>query len=149
MEFLELIHAKINGLWWGPNMGDDSSKNKVEWSVMCAIDDFVYGLVACESCFMFIYCTLTSFLDSVWWLVAKVRTRSHSSHSLLSVLILTCACLLWVSIVFLTNCHDCCILLVETDFRDLEECYGLYRTFPISNLTSEPNLIFHIPLFPK
>ena len=48
---------------------------------MCAIDDFVYGLVACESCFMFIYCTQTSFLDSAWWLVTKVRTRFHSSHS--------------------------------------------------------------------
>ena len=58
---------------------------------MCAIDDLVFGLVACESCFMFIYYTLISFLDSTLWLVVKVCPHSYSSHSLLSVLILTCA----------------------------------------------------------
>ena len=34
-------------------------------------------------------------------------------------------------------------------FRDLEGCYGLYRTFLISNLTSEPDLVFHWPPFPN
>ena len=27
---------------------------------------------------------------------------------------------------------------------DLEGCYGLYRTFPISNLTPSPDLVFFI-----
>ena len=48
---------------------------------MCGSGDFVFGLVACELCFMFINCALTPFLDSTLWLVAKVCTYSHSGHS--------------------------------------------------------------------
>ena len=47
---------------------------------MYANGDFVFGLVTCELCFMFINCALTSFLDSELWLVAKVHTHSHSGH---------------------------------------------------------------------
>ena len=32
--------------------------------------------------------------------------------------------------------------LVETCFKGLEGCYGLFRTFPISNLTTEPRFGF-------
>ena len=48
---------------------------------MCVIGDFVFGLMTCEPCFMFINYTLTPFLDNALWLVTKVRTRSHSGHS--------------------------------------------------------------------
>ena len=58
---------------------------------MCAIGDFIFDLVTCEPCFMFINYALTPFLDNASWLVAKIRTRSHSVHSLSSVLILICA----------------------------------------------------------
>ena len=64
-------------------------KNESEWNVI--FDDFLRCLVTCEPYFMFINYTLTPFLDSALWLVAKVRTCSHYGHSLLSVLILTCA----------------------------------------------------------
>ena len=47
---------------------------------MCANGDFVFGLVTCELCFMFINCALTPFLDSALWLVAKVHTNSHSGY---------------------------------------------------------------------
>ncbi|RVX21889.1 Pentatricopeptide repeat-containing protein [Vitis vinifera] len=40
-------------------------------------------------------------------------------------------------------------LHLRPDFRDLEGWYGLYHTFPISNLTPEPDPVFHIPPFPK
>ena len=32
---------------------------------------------------------------------------------------------------------------------DLEGCYGLYRTFLISNLTPEPDPVFRRPPFPN
>ena len=41
------------------------------------------------------------------------------------------------------------ILLVETRLRDLEGCYGPYRTFLISNLTPEPDPVFRRSPFPK
>ena len=54
-------------------------KNESEWNVI--FDDFLRCLVTCEPYFMFINYTLTPFLDSALWLVAKVHIRSHSDHS--------------------------------------------------------------------
>ena len=99
---------------------------------------------------LFLNYALTSLLDSALWITAQVRIHTrlghfsvcmfrfphvhdHSEHSLI---------LSSISI-------DCFILLVETHFffRDLEGCYGLYRTFPISNLTPEPDPVSTDHLF--
>ena len=45
MEFTELIHAKINGLWWSPTSKKLYLKNESEWTVI--FDDFLLCLVAC------------------------------------------------------------------------------------------------------
>ena len=45
MEFTELIHAKINGLWWGPTSKKLYLKNESKWNVI--FDDFLLCLVAC------------------------------------------------------------------------------------------------------
>ena len=56
-----------------------------------------------------------------------------------------------VSIDLLVNCHVC-LTLFSRDFvfRDLEGCFRyFYRTFPMSNLTPGPDLVFHRPAFPN
>ena len=80
--------------------------------------------------------------------VNQFITRVHS----LPLLFIQLFCLEWYSFGIharLINCHDCFILLVETRFRDLEGCYGLYRTFLISNLTPEPDPVFRKITFSK
>ena len=111
--------------------------------------NFCYDIWHACDIFCICYCVLTLFHDSSLLSAAKVCHRSHFVHLFI---IMTC---FWfvitlVSIDFLTNCHVCFILLVETHFsKDLEGCYGLYRIFPISNLTPEPDPIFHRPTFPN
>ena len=49
---------------------------------MCAIDNFTFNLVRCETYFIFINCVLTFSFDSALWLVAQVRIHFHSGHSI-------------------------------------------------------------------
>ena len=54
-----------------------------------------------------------------------------------------------VFIDFLVNCHVC-LTLFSRDFvfRNLEGCFRyFYHTFPMSNLTPGPDLVFHRPAF--
>ena len=140
MEFTELIHAKINGLWWGAHIWD--------WLIdSLAICDWFILILDMH---IIILCLITNLVfDSALWLVVQVHIHSHPDHSLY---------IFWFSYVhdwfeypltFHVDWHVSFILLVETRFRDLEGCYSLYRTFPISNLTLEPDLVFHRPLFQK
>ena len=87
--------------------------------------------------------------DSALWFVVQVRIYSYFANSLYMLYFSYCAWSIWVFIDLLINCHGCFILLVETHFRDLEGCYGPYRTFPISNLTPEPDPVFRRPIFSK
>ena len=47
-----------------------------------------------------------------------------------------------ISINFFINFHTCFTLFSRPVFMDLGGCYGLYRTFPTSNLTPGPRLGF-------
>ena len=123
------------------------------WLIDCSTDLFAmhdwFTLFLDMRLITSVHCSLTMFHDSTLSFATKVCILSYSVHSL---------CMLWFSYVhdifrvfidLLINCHDCFILSVETHFRDLEGCYGLYHTFPISNLTPEPNLIFRRPTISK
>ena len=99
---------------------------------------------------LYVHCyALTLICDSALPFADQVRIHFHFGYSL---------CMFWFSyvhdsfrvfIIFLIRCHDCFILLVETHFRDLEGCYGFYRTFLISNLTPEPDPVFCRSPFPN
>ena len=52
MKFMELIHTKINGLWWGPTSKKLYLKNESEWNVI--FDDFLLFLVACVTYLMIV-----------------------------------------------------------------------------------------------
>ena len=96
-----------------------------------------------------VHCSLTLFHDSAFKITAQVCIHSFWSF-VIHILILIRSWSFWVFIDLFINCHNCFILLVERPiFRDLEGCYGIYRTFPINNLTPKPDPIFHRPPFPK
>ena len=132
----------------GANIIEVFPKNKFEWSVICAIGFLILFSDVCDL-FYDHCCALTPFLDSALWLITHVCTHSHSGLSL---------CMFWFSYEHNRFEYPLIFLLIVTlasfyqyrpDFRDLKGCYGLYRTFPISNLTSKSDPVFHIPPFPK
>ena len=93
------------------------------------------------------YYALTLFLDRTLWLVTQIRIHSLSG--------------LFICMFRFSYVHDhseyslipSSIVMIDLfyqqrpDFRDLEGCYDLYRTFPISNLTLEPIRFFIDHLF--
>ena len=116
---------------------------------MVTCDDFVLDLVARELCFMSIIRALTSLLDSALRIVAQVRIYSRLSHSLCIFRLShvhdhSGYWLIYSSIVMIASFYQ-----QKPDFRDLEGCYGFYYTFPISNLTLEPDPVFSQPAFSK
>ena len=60
------------------------------------------------------YYALISFCDSALPFADQVRIHLHFGYPLLHILILICACLIRVFIVFLIDCHVSFGLLVET-----------------------------------
>ena len=75
--------------------------------------------------------TLTLFISSLSWLLFELWS-------------------FFVSIDLLANYHVCFTLFSRDPFfRGLEGCYGLYRTFQISNLIPRPRLKFFANNFSK
>ena len=67
-------------------MFDPFRLSTVALDVFCPT--FILHFDMYELYFVFINCALIPFLDSALWFVAEVRIHSHSSQSLLRVLIL-------------------------------------------------------------
>ena len=111
-------------------------------------------LYACDI-FCIHYYPLFMFHDSALLPIAKVHYLSHShSHSYFVYLFIIITCfwfmIILVSINLLVNCHVCFTLFSRDSFlRGLKGCYGLYCTFPISNLTPEPRFGFSQTVFSK
>ena len=116
-------------------------------SVFCLI--FVLHSNMHELYFVFINCVLISFLNSAFWLVAQVCTHFPSN---------CCLCMSrfsyvhdhsGYSLIYSSTATSASFYQQRPDFRDLEGYYGLHRTFPISNLTPEPDPVFRRSPFPK
>ena len=124
---------------------------ETSWLIDCVIDLLIMRvwpiLFIDMRLIIFVYCSLTMFHDSAFVIAAQVRIYSYFALSLYMFCFSYCAWSIWVFIDSLIDCHVSFISLVETRLRDLEGCYGFYRTFPISNLTPEPDPVFHRPTF--
>ena len=114
---------------------------------------YIFFLFYACDIFCIHYYPLTLFHDSILLLIVKVRSRSHFySHFVYLFVIITCFwyIIILVSIDLLVNCHVCFTLFSRDSFlRGLKGCYGLYCTFPISNLTPEPRFGFSQTVFSK
>ena len=130
-----------------PILLDVFFENQFDWIV--TNDDFVLNLVARELCFMSIICAITSFL------IAHCGSLPKYVSTRILVILFACSdshmCMIVLDIHWFTHQLSCQLHFIsrDLDFRDLEGCYGLYCTFPISNLTPEPDSNFHIPHFPE
>ena len=108
----------------------------------CALDFvwFWFGFV--WDCFYTCHCTLTLFHDSALLPATKVHSHSHFVYYFI-IMNYFWTMIVLVSMDLLVNCHVCFTLFSRDPFlRGLEGCYGLYRTFPISNLIPGPKLRF-------
>ena len=117
---------------------------------MRAIDDWVFCFVTCELYFVFITCALTLFLDSAF--VARGRGTHPLPFQSISIAYFDSHIVHDLGeypLIFSQIATSASFYQQRPDFRDLEGCYGFYRTFPISNLTPEPDPVFHRPHFPK
>ena len=133
------------GLWWGPHILDFMIDWPFGWfichacliySVPWHVYKYMYIFIVHWSCFMIAHSWLPSRYASIHIsLILYTYFASHIVHDWFD----------YSSI--LIDCHVSFILLVETRLRDLEGCYGFCRTFPISNLTPEPDPIFVDHLF--
>ena len=121
-----------------------------DWMIDWLIDLFCLIYYVPWHAHNFIYSWFTNPVS--WWRIRDWRTRYVSTHILF--ILYTCfdsnMCMIASSIHWFSHWLSCQLHFISRDpFRDLEGCYGLYRTFPISNLTPEPDLVFHRPPFPK
>ena len=70
MKSVTLSHAKINGLWWGPNLGDFM----IDWSIVW-LDYHTSCSLTCMR--LFLNCALTRSLDSALIVWCQGMPRSH------------------------------------------------------------------------
>ena len=125
MEFVELIHAKSIGLWWGSNIHYFILfKNYLSEMQYLAL---MGSVPFCDTCDIICihYCILTLFHDNALLLTIKVCSHSHFVYFL--CMIGFRSMIILVSIDLLVNYHVCVTLFSRDPiFRNLEGCYGLF-----------------------
>ena len=109
---------------------------------------FDFDLVLCEIFYTY-HCTLTLFHDNTLLPATKIRSHPYFVYYFV-IMTYFLPMIILVSIDLLVNCHVYFTLFSKDPFfRSLEGCYGLYHTFPISNLIPEPRLRFFTDSFSK
>ena len=113
------------------------------WSIL-----FDFDLVLYEFFYTY-HCTLTLFHDTTLLPTTKVSSHPHFVYYFV-IMTYFLTLIILASIDLLVNCHVWFTLFsIDPFFRGLEGCYGLYRTFLISNLIPKPRLRFFANSFSK
>ena len=112
IEFVELIHAKINWVLVGAQhpwffFFENNLNGVYNWH-------WWFLAIFCDTCDIFYihYCALTSFHDSALLLAAKVCSHSHRVYLFFMHDLLPLCDYSLVSTDFLTNCHNCFTLFL-------------------------------------